>query len=105
MKKGCDWLKTTMVQCAWAAARTKGSYFKAQYHHLQRRHGPKKAICAVAASMLTTIYHLLNDGTDYRDLGPDRFATLAKQRRTNRLVKQLSNLGFDVKITPLAEAA
>src|SRR3546814_5257232 len=52
--KGGNWLKTTLVQCAWAAARTRGSYFQAQFHRLKGRHGPKKAICAVAAAILTT---------------------------------------------------
>lgn len=105
MKKGCNWLKTTMVQCAWSAARTKGSYFNAQFHHLKRRHGPKKAICAVAASILTTIYHLLSDGTVYRDIGADRFDNLIRNRRAHRLIKQLKSLGFTAQITPIPEAA
>jgi transposase len=105
LKKGANWLKTTMIQCAWAAARTKGSYFHAQFHRLQRRHGPKKAICAVAASMLTDIYHMLKDGTDYQDLGADHFDRRSKQSKTNRLVKQLASLGYHVQIKPLADAA
>lgn len=105
MNKGCNWLKTTMVQCAWAAARAKGSYFNAQFHRLKRRHGPKKAVRAVAASMLTTIYHILKDGADYHDLGADYFDRRAKQAKTARLVKQLATLGYDVQITPIPEAA
>ena len=105
LKKGANWLKTTMIQCAWAAARTKGSYFQAQFHGLQRRHGPKKAICAVAASLLTTIYHMLKDGTEYQDLGADHFDRRSKQTKTNRLVNQLARLGYDVQIRPLADAA
>ncbi len=105
LKKGANWLKTTMIQCAWAAVRTKGSYFHAQFHRLQRRHGSKKAICAVAASMLTAIYHMLKDGTDYQDLGADHFDRRSKQTKTNRLVKQLASLGYDVQIRPLVVAA
>jgi transposase len=105
LKKGANWLKTTMIQCAWAATRTKGCYFQAQFHRLQRRHGSKKAICAVAASMLTAIYHMLKDGTDYQDLGADHFVRRSKQTKTNRLVKQLASLGYDVQISPLADAA
>ncbi len=105
LKKGANWLKTTMVQCAWAATRTKGCYFQAQFQRLQRRHGPKKAICAVAASMLNTAYHMLKDGTDYQDLGADHFDRRSKQSKTNRLVKQLARLGYDVQISPLAAAA
>jgi transposase len=59
LRKGAPWLKTTLVQCAWCAQRTKNSYFHAQYHRIRSRRGAKKAICAVAASILTTIYHML----------------------------------------------
>jgi len=105
LKKGANWIKTTMIQCAWAAVRTKGCYFQAQFGRLKRRHGPKKAICAVAAAMLTTVYHMLKDGTLYQDLGADHFDRRSKQTKTNRLVKQLANLGYHVQINPLPEAA
>jgi transposase len=61
LRKGAPWLKTLLVQCAWAATRKKDSYYKAQFNRLRAKHGPKKAICAVAASMLTAIYHILKD--------------------------------------------
>jgi hypothetical protein len=51
------------VQCAHSAARTKGSYFQALYHRIRARRGVNKAIVAVAASILTTIYHMPKDGT------------------------------------------
>src|SRR6476619_6496456 len=73
LKKGAPWLKTALVQAAWAAARKKQGYFNAQFQRLRGRRGARKAICAVAASILTTIYHMLNDGTAYADLGPDHF--------------------------------
>ena len=60
--KGTPWLKTLLVQCAWAATRKKDCYYKAQFNRFRGKHGPKKAICAVAASMLTAIYHILKDG-------------------------------------------
>lgn len=101
MRKGAPWLKTTLIQCAWAAARTKGSYLQAQYHRLRARRGAKKAIGAVA-SMLTAAYHMLKDGTLYQDLGADHFDRRAKGRQINRLVARLQNLGYDVQITPLA---
>jgi transposase len=102
MKKGAPWLKTILVQCAWAAARTKGSYFQAQYHRLRSRRGSKKAICAVAASLLTTVYHMLKNGTCYQDLGPNHFDQQDKQRHIKRLVSRLENLGVEVKILPKA---
>ena len=99
MKKGAPWLKATLVQCAWAAARTKGSYFQAQYHRLRSRRGPKKAIGAVAASMLTTAYHMLSSGTLYEDLGANHFDNRAKDKHALRLINRLQNLGFIVQIT------
>ena len=68
----------TLIQCAWAAARKKGSYLQAQFHRLRARRGAKKAIGAVAASILTAAYHMLKDGTFYQDLGADHFDRRAK---------------------------
>jgi transposase len=56
IRKGSTWLKTTLVQCAWAATRVKNSYLNALFHRIKARRGPKKAIVAVAASILTAIY-------------------------------------------------
>ena len=102
MKKGAPWLKTILVQCAWAAVRTKGSYFQTQYHRLRSRRGSKKAICAVAASLLTTVYHMLKNGTCYQDLGPNHFDQQDKERHIKRLVSRLENLGVEIKILPKA---
>ena len=102
MKKGAPWLKTTLIQCAWAASRKKNSYLQAQYLRIRSRRGARKAIGAVAASMLTAAYHMLKDGTLYQDLGADHFHNRAKGKHVLRLVNRLQNLGFDVQITPLA---
>jgi transposase len=102
LRKGAPWLKTTLVQCAWAASRKKESYFQAQFHRLRARRGPKKAICAVAASLLTAVYHMLKDGTLYRDLGPNHFDHRSKQRQARRLLKRLTDLGYAVELIPIA---
>ena len=73
VRKGAPWLKPVLVQCAWAASRKKNSYFEAQFLRLKARRGPKKAVVAVAASILTTAYHMLADGTCYQDLGAAYF--------------------------------
>jgi transposase len=102
MKKGAPWLKTTLIQCAWAATRKKGSYLQAQYLRLRSRRGAKKAIGAVAASILTAIYHMLKNGTLYQDLGANQFDLRAKGKQVTRLVHRLQTLGYAVEITPLA---
>ena len=102
MRKGAPWLKTTLIQCAWAAARKKDSYLQAQFLRLRSRRGAKKAIGAVAASMLTAAYHMLKFGTLYQDLGAKHFDQRTKGKQVLTLVNRLKNLGFDVAITPLA---
>jgi transposase len=97
-RQGAPWLKTTLVQIAWPAARKKQSYFQAQFLRLKTRRGPKKAIVAVAASMLTAIYYMLRDGTEFHDLGDQYFARQDKARLTNRLLKRLRDLGVQVEV-------
>ena len=105
LRKGAPWLKTMLVQCAWAASRRKDSYYKAQFNRLRSKRGPKKAICAVAASMLTAIYHMLKDGTLHQDLGADHFDRRSTEVKAKRLVAQLTKLGFQVELQPLPKAA
>ncbi len=99
MRKGAPWLKTTLVQCAWAGVKKKTSYLQAQFQRLRHRRGPKKAICAVAASILTAAYHMLPDGTFYHDLGPNHFHSASPKAQAQRLVSQIAKLGFACTIT------
>jgi len=105
LRKGAPWLKTTLVQCATSAVKKKDSYFKAQFQRLKSRRGPQKAICAVAAAMLTTIYHMLKDGTQFQDLGAHHFDRRPPEAKARHLVAQLTKLGYTVQLQPLAEAA
>jgi transposase len=105
LRKGAPWLKTMLVQCAWAAKRQKNSYYMAQFYRLQARRGPQKAICAVAASLLTAIYHMVKNDACHHDLGADYFDHRSPQAKAKRLVAQLSKLGFEVTLQPLATAA
>jgi transposase len=105
LRKGAPWLKTTLVQCAWAAVKKKDSYLQTQFYRIRARRGPKKAIMAVAASMLTAVYHMLKDGTMYQDLGRDHFDRRSTDHQKTRLVKRLTDLGYVVEIKPLAAAA
>jgi len=101
-RPGAPWLKTTLVQAAWAAVRTKETYLRAQFLRLKSRRGPKKAILAVAASMLTASYHILKHSVDYHDLGPDHFARRDKAKLARRLIRRLHDLGLSVEIRPAA---
>lgn len=102
LRKGAPWLKTTLVQRAWAATRKKATYLQAQFQRLRHRRGPKKAVCAVAASILTAAYHMLRDGTFYQDLGADHFRKAPPEATANRLAAQINRLGFTCVVTPHA---
>lgn len=103
IRKGAPWLKTTLVQAAWAAVRKKDSYLRAQFLRIRARRGSMKAIIAVAASMLTAAYHMLRRHEPYRDPTPAHFDRLDRTRNTSRLVRRPRDLGFDVTLTPTPE--
>lgn len=98
LRAGAPWLKTVLVQAAWAASRKKDSYFKAQFHRICTRRGPKKAVVAVAASMLTAAYHMLQRGVVYQDLGPNHFDRRDKDKIAKRLIQRLEDLGLKVEV-------
>jgi transposase len=99
---GYPGLKTTLVQAAGAAVRTKRSYLQAQFLRLKSRRGPKKAFIAVAASMLTAVYHMLTRAVPYHDLGADHFQRRDHAKLAQRLVRRLRDLGFTVALQPAA---
>jgi transposase len=98
LRHATPWLKTTLVQAAWAGVRKKGSYLQAQFHRLKARRGPKKAIVAVAASMLTAAYYMLGRDVDFHDLGAHYFTQRDQARLTTQLVRRLRALGVTVEI-------
>jgi transposase len=102
LRKGAPWLKTMLVQCAWSAVRQKDTYLRSQFYHIRARRGPKKAIMAVAASILTAVYHMLKEGKLYQDLGPNHFQRRNKDQQKHVLVKCLADLGYAAALTPLA---
>lgn len=100
LRPGANWLKTTLVQAAWAAIKVKRSYFHALFRRLSPRRGAKKAIVAVAASMLTAIWHMLRNGTVWNDLGPDYFDRNDPKKTATRLIRRLQQIGYIVTATP-----
>jgi transposase len=102
LRHGAPWLKTLLVQAAWAAVRVKASYPQALFHRLKARRGAKKAIVAVAASMLSAIHVMLTRRVAYKDLGADHFERVNKERLAARLTRKLRQIGYDVALTPTA---
>jgi transposase len=96
VRKG-DWaLKVTLVQAAHAASHTRNTYLSAQYHRLAGKRGKKRAILAVAHSILVIAYHLIQRNEPYRDLGSNYFDKQRPEATAQRLLKRLQRLGFDV---------
>ena len=91
---GNPWLKTSLVQAARAAARTKDTYLSAQYHRLAARRGAKRAALALAHTILVTMHHMLSKGTDYQDLGPNYFDERNRQYAVRRAVRRIELLGY-----------
>lgn len=102
MRKGNVWLRAILSEVAWAITHTKENYLGTQYRRLARRLGPKRAVMAVAHSVLVIIYYLLRDGTTYTDLGADYFTELDKARLERQAVRRLEQLGYSVTLAPAA---
>ena len=77
-------------------------YASAQFWRLARRIGKKKAAVAVAHSILVICWHLLTDDRDYDDLGGDYFTRRNTDRQRDRLIKQLTGLGYYVTLDKIA---
>ena len=103
--KGNRWLRGALGEAAVAAARTKDTYFAAQFRRIAGRRGKKRAVVAVGHAQLTTIYHMLSTNTAYKDLGPHHFDTLEPLRLTRHHVRRPQALGYTVTLTPVQEAA
>ena len=88
-------LKTTLIQCAHAAVRSKKTYYYAQYERLTVRRGKKKAIVAVAHSMLVAIYNMLSRDLPYNELGADFFHQFNKEKKINYYLAKIKALGSD----------
>jgi transposase len=103
--KGNEALTTTMVVAAWTAVRTKDTFLKARYHRLAARRGKKRAIVAVAHSMLVSAWHMLTHRQPYQELGGDYFDQRKKEAKMSYLIRQLEKLSggsVSIEIQPAA---
>ena len=99
-RHGNRWLRRVLLQAAWAATRVRDGYLGAQFRRLAKRRGEKRAIVAVAHSLLTIIYHVLRDGVPYRELGAAYFDHLEPGKLARYHVRRLVELGYDVQLEP-----
>ena len=97
-RKGNALLRSTLVICAHSAVRNKQSYFYAQFMRISSHRGKKRAYVAVAHSMLIAIYHILEDGIVFKDLGSDYYNKFNKERKINAYLKKLKALGWEAPV-------
>ncbi len=102
IRKGNRWLRRTLGQAAWSARNKKNCYPAAQFRHLAARRGKKRAIVAVAHSLLVAAFYIIRDGVAYSDLGAAHFDRLAPDKLTRMLVKRLERLGHKVTLEAAA---
>lgn len=104
-RRGNNWLRTALVEAAWAASRSKDTYLSSQFHRLRSRRGDKRAAVAVAHSILIMVYHLLaNPEAAFTELGGDYFLKRNPEQEQRRAIRKLEELGFNVTLTPVAAA-
>ncbi len=87
-----------LVQAAWAAARTKETYLGAKYRRMASRISKKKALIALAHTMLVSIYHMIKKKEPYKELGPDYLENLHKERTVKNLKNRLESFGYTVEL-------
>lgn len=97
-RKGNKILKSTLVECAQSAVRRKDTFFYAQYQRIAMRRGKKRAILAVAHSILVAIYFMIKNDKEYQDLGADFYNKFNKEKKANAYMKKLKELGYDVQL-------
>jgi len=97
-RKGSPWLRRVLCQAAWAASHTKGTYLAAQFRRFAAKRGKKRAIIAVAHSILVIAYHMLKNTCDYQELGGDYFDRINSEGLKRYLVKRLEHLGYKVQL-------
>jgi transposase len=104
-RQGNQALKRVLTEAAWAASHTRDTYLSALYRRIAARRGKKRAIIAVARTILVALYHMLKRGEDYKELGANYFDTRNTEARAKHYQKRLEQLGYEVQVTAHALAA
>ena len=102
-RKGNGWLKAALVEAAWGAVRNRNTAMSGQYFRLRSRLGPKKAIVAVAHSLLVIMYECLSHGKKYEELGADYYDKLNAKLLRDRYVNKLRRMGYTVTLERAVE--
>jgi len=94
---GNKYLRSLLVECGWAASRTKNTYMSSKYKSLVGRRGKKRAIIAVGHKILIAAYFIIKDKVEFRELGEDHLNNFRKDKLVAYYKKQLERLEFDTE--------
>jgi transposase len=98
--KGNQWLRRALVEPAWGAARRKDGYLGAMYRGIAVRRGEKRAVVAVARTILQAAWHVLSKGEEYKERGGDYFDRINSEQTKTKLIRRLERLGYEVELKP-----
>ena len=98
-------MKAVITEAAWAATRTKNTFFSERYHRIAARRGKKRALIAVGHSLLISVYLILSTGARYHELGAQYVQAKIENKRKNYLKGELQKLGFAVSLTKMPATA
>lgn len=87
-----------LVQCAWAATRTKNTYLRSKYDSLVGRRGKKRALIAIGHKILIAAYHIMQDKVAYKELGAEYLHELRKEKQIKRHIQLLKEMGVEIEI-------
>ena len=96
-------VKSVITEVSWAATRTKNTFYSARYHRLAARRGKKRALIAVGHSILKSVYHILKDACEYKELGAEFVNKRVEKQRKAYLKKEFEKLGYQVELVPKSE--
>ncbi len=105
INKSNPYLKGALVQAAWAASHQKDTFLAGKYKRLVKRMGKKKALVAIAHSLLVIIYNILKQRESYKELGVDYLDKRNVENHRRRLIRQLEGLGLRVTVEEVGQAA
>lgn len=91
-------MKAVITEAAWAATRTKNTFFNERYHRIAARRGKKRALIAVGHSQLISVYLILSTGASYHELGVQYMQDKIEKKRKTYLTGELKKLGYTVSL-------
>ena len=96
-RRGNNYLKATLTEAAWAASRAKDTAISEKYRSIARRRGKKRAIVAIGHQLLMDIYHILDTGEPYKEVGAEAVLNRKSKMKECSMIRQLEDLGYIVQ--------